>query len=124
MLTLGLVGCSLLPPQDYDNNEYELLARLDTHAEIIQANCDNTEFVKEQLPELEFDARLLHNYTFHIPRNTEVFEIAKILKDDAIQITAQYEKGKGNPTYCKFKTKILRQKLNDALGVVAKKPRG
>jgi len=124
ILTLGLVGCGLLPTQDYDNNEYELLARIDTNAEIIQANCDNTEFVESRVPELEFDARLLHNYTFHIPSNTEVFEIAKILKDDAIQFKKQYEKGSGNPTYCNFKMKILRQKLNDAMGAVAKKPRG
>ena len=125
MLTLWLAGCAYLtPPQEYDNNEYELLARIETHVTMIRENCDDPQFVESRLPDLEFDARLLHAYTFHIPRNTEVFQIAEILKDDALQIKAQYDKGKANPTYCKLKTKLFVEKVRRALEAVAKKTRG
>lgn len=121
-LTLGLVGCSLIPPQ-YDNNEYEILARLETNVVMINERCDDTAFVESRIPDLEFDARLLHTYTFYIPQNTDVFGIAEILKDDVLQFKAQYVKGKGNKVYCTLKTKIFLQKVRDTLDAVGKKPR-
>ncbi len=125
VLIWGLAGCAYLtPPQEYDNNEYELLARIETHVTMIRMNCDDPQFVESRLPDLEFDARLLHSYTFHIPRNTEVFQMAEILKGDALQLKAQYEKGKATPTYCRLKTKLFVEKVRRALEAVAKKTRG
>jgi len=121
-LTLGLVGCSLLPPE-YDNNEYELLARLETTVLMINENCEDTAFVVERIPGLEYDARVLHTYTFYIPQNTDVYGIAEILKDDVLQFKAQYDKGEGNKVYCDLKTKLFLQKVRAAMEAVAQKPR-
>lgn len=121
-LTMFLVGCSLIP-QKYDNNEYELLARLETSAVLINQNCDDEQTVKSLIPALEYDALLLHTYTFYTPRNTDVYEIVDILKGDVLEFKNQYEKGKGTKTYCSLKSELFLKKVRTALEVVAKKPR-
>lgn len=118
-----IVGCSSLLPQHYDPNEYELLARLETTVRLIQEDCSQPEKVTNKLPVLIADAELLHTYTFYIPRNTEVYKMANILKDDVREFKAQYEKGKGNALYCKLKTKTFLIKVRRALTAVAKKQR-
>lgn len=123
LLTLGLAACGMVP-QKYDNNEYELLARLEARTVIINENCDDTEVVKSHIEALDFDARTLHSYTFYIPRNTDVFAIAEILKNDTKQLKDQYDAGKGNAVYCELKTKIFLKKVRDTMEAVAQKPRG
>lgn len=122
-LSILVAGCGLIP-QKYDNNEYELLARLETNASIINERCDDTAFVESRLPDLEFDARLLNSYTLYIPRNTDVYQISNILRDDVNEFKAQYEKGEATPSYCKIKTKLFLKKVRDTLEAVAQKPRG
>lgn len=121
-ILLGISGCSLFP-QQYDNNEYELLARLDTSVSIISERCDDPSKVQAMLDTLEYDARLLHTYTFYIPQNTEVFGVADILKNDVAEFKAQYFKNAATPTYCKLKSRLLRKKIQTTLEVVAQKPR-
>lgn len=121
-VALFLMGCQLFP-QVYDNNEYELLARLETSVRLIQDDCKDADKVIEQLPTLIADAELLHTYTFYIPRNTEVYEMVNILRDDVREFEAQYEKGKGNQLYCKLKTKAFLLKVRRSLEAVAKKKR-
>lgn len=111
-------------PAQYDNNEYELLARLETSITLINENCNDPEYVKGEIDRLEYDARLLETYTFHIPRNTETFEIAKILREDVAEMKEQYDSGRASVTYCDIKTKLIKEKLDTALDVVAEKPRG
>ena len=123
ILTLGITACSLLPAK-YDNNEYELLARLEAITSMINEECDNIEFVKSHIPMLEVNVRTLHSYTFYIPRNDDVYEIVDILKGDVLEFKSQYENDKGNKTYCTLKTKIFLKKIRDTMEVVAKKQRG
>jgi hypothetical protein len=115
-------GCSMLP-QKYDNNEYELLARLETSVVMISEQCDSEQHVNSLMPTLEYDARLLHTYSFYIPRNTEVYGIADILMKDVLEFKNQYERNTATPTYCKLKTKLFLSKVRTALEAVAQKPR-
>lgn len=121
-VSLFLVGCSLVP-QKYDNNEYELLARLETSTTMMSEQCADAQRVQSMIQSLEYDARLLHTYTFYIPRNTEVYGIAEILKTDVLEFKRQYEQGTATPTYCKLKTNLFLTKVRTALDAVAKKPR-
>lgn len=121
-LAAALTGCSVFP-QYYDNNEYELLARLETSVRLIQEDCSARERVMERLPTLVADAELLHTYTFYIPRNTEVFDMVNILRDDVRQFETQYKNGTDNTLYCKLKTKTFLEKVRSALSAVAKKQR-
>lgn len=118
---IALSGCTLTPT--YDNNEYELLARLETSIRLIQEDCGVREKVVQRLPVVVSDAELLHTYTFYIPKNTEVFEIATILRDDIRQFESHYEKGTDSPIYCKLKTKTFLEKVRLSLEAVAKKKR-
>lgn len=110
-------------PQYYDNNEYQLLARLETSVRLIQENCGVPVKVTKGIPALVMDAELLHTYTFYIPRNTEVHQMAGILRDDVREFETQYEKGEGNALYCKLKTKVFLEKVHEALDAVGGKQR-
>ena len=120
---LLLTSCSLIP-QQYDNNEYELLARLETNVAIINEKCDDEAFVESRLFDLEYDAKLLHTYTFYTPSNVDVYNIVDILKQDVLEFKHQYEKDEATPTYCTLKTKLFLQKVRSALEAVGQKPRG
>jgi len=110
-------------PQSYDNNEYEILARLETSVVLINENCGNNDVVRSYIPELEYNARLLHTYTFYTPRNTEVYGIADILKGDVLEFKAQYEKDAATKTYCTLKSQLFLKKVRTALEAVAQKAR-
>lgn len=121
-LAVLITGCSLLP-QKYDNNEYELLTRLEATALIMNENCGDEERIKQLIPRLDYDARVLHTYAFYTPRNTDVYGIVDILKTDVQEFKSQYDKGRGNKTYCTLKTSLFLQKVRDTLEVVGNKPR-
>lgn len=121
-LVVFLAGCSVLP-QVYDNNEYELLARLETTVRLMQDDCAERDIILGELPRLIHDAELLHTYTFYIPRNTDVYKMVNILRDDVREFEAQYEKNADNPLYCKLKTKAFLTKVRRSLEAVAKKKR-
>lgn len=122
VVAVGIVGCSMVP-QYYDNNEYELLARLETNVRLIQEDCGTPNKVMAKVPSLVEDAELLHTYTFYIPRNTDVHQMSGILRDDVREFETQYEKGEGNALYCKLKTKAFLEKVHQALDAVGKKQR-
>lgn len=110
-------------PQAYDNNEYELLARLETTVRLIHDDCDDVEKVTAKLPALIHDAELLHTYTFYIPRNTEVYKMANILRDDVREFEAQYNKSEATPLYCRLKTRAFLIKVRRSLEAVGQKKR-
>lgn len=120
LIIVFAVGCSTGATK-YDNNEYELLARLETTVRLMQEDCPTRELVIGQLPTLIADAELLHTYTFYIPRNTEVFGMVKILRDDIREFEQQYNKNTDNPLYCKLKTKAFLAKVRRSLEAVGKK---
>lgn len=118
-----LTACSLLP-QAYDNNEYQLLAQLETHIQLISEHCSDPSVVRTYIPDLVYDAELLNTYTFYIPKNTEVFKMSTILRDDVRQFEKRYQDGAPSPAYCSLKSKTFLIKVRTALEAVAKKKRG
>ena len=121
-LALAITGCGLFP-QVYDNNEYQLLAQLETSVQLIDENCSDPDRVRDYMPRLVYDATLLHTYTFYIPANTEVYGMADILKKDVREFEAKYKNGEPKPVYCKLKSKLFLKKVRRALEAVAKKKR-
>lgn len=117
-----VTGCAGLTPI-YDNNEYQLLAELETSVRLTQKNCSNANVVTNQLPSMVRDAEVLYTYTFYIPNNTEVYKIAKILRDDIREFETQYKNNQATPTYCKLKTNVFLDKVRDTLSTVARKRR-
>lgn len=121
-LAVVLVGYSLIP-QYYDNNEYELFARLETSARLIQYNCNDDEKVISQLPELIQVSELLYTYTKYTPQNDDVHQMAKILRNDINEFNQQYITGKDSVLYCTLKMKTFIKKTNRALEAIGKKER-
>ena len=109
-----LIGCSLIPPK-YDNNEYYILARLETHSRFLKDECLSPNKVKNRLATMIFDAKLLNSYAFFLPRNSEVFEISKILEQDVTEMIARYKQQPPSSTYCKLKAAIFTKKARRAL---------
>lgn len=123
-LTLGLAltlsSCGLMPP-DYDSGEYMVFARLETHARFLANECDDSDAVRARLAKMHFDAELLQTYTFFLPRNSDVFEISKIMAEDVREMDSRYADGEApNITYCKLKSKQFVTKARRALEAVGK----
>jgi hypothetical protein len=114
-LVVILSGCSLLPP-NYDNNEYMQFARLETHSRFLREECVDPVLVRNRLDLMLFDAELLNSYSFFLPRNSEIFEISKILATDVREMMDRYDDGEApSITYCKIKSKAFTTKARRAL---------
>lgn len=119
-LALTLGGCSLLPP-DYDSGEYMIFSRLETSARFLANECDDTAAVRARLASMHYDAELLQTYTFFLPRNSDTFEISKILSEDVREMDSRYADGEApSVTYCKLKSKQFVTKARRALEAVGK----
>lgn len=119
LIALLLSSCALT--SQYDNNEYELLARLETSVRLVSEHCSTPERVKTYIPDMIQDSELLTTYTFYIPKNTDVYQMSVILRDDIREFEAQYEKDAATTLYCKLKTKTFLTKVRTALDAVASK---
>ena len=65
---------------------------------------------------MAWDAELLTSYSFFLPRNSEIFEISKILADDVREMIDRYDDGEvPSVTYCKIKAKAFTTKARRAL---------
>jgi len=117
-----LVGCAAILTPKFDENEYLLLSRLETHARMLHDECSNPDQVRTRIHQLVEDAEILTTYTFYIPRNTEVFEISKILRDDTREFEKRYADGKTpSITYCKLKAQTFIDKVRSTLEAVGQK---
>lgn len=110
-------------PQRFDNNEYELLSHIETKVRLVQDVCSEDARVKSALRPLVYDVELLYTYALYTPNNPEVFEVAKILRDDVKEMQGRYERGDASATYCNLKTRAMRIKTSAILNAVGKKPR-
>ncbi len=118
---LFLASCGLIPPK-FDENEYLLLSRLESHARMLHDECPKPDKVRVRIHQLVEDAEVLTTYTFYIPKNTEVFEISKILRDDTREFEDRYADGKTpSITYCRLKAQTFITKVRDTLKAVGQK---
>jgi len=114
-VVLIVSGCSLLPP-NYDNNEYLQFARLETHSRFLREECVDPILVRNRLDQMLWDAELLNSYSFFLPRNSDIFEISKILAEDVREMMARYDDGEApSITYCKIKSAAFTTKARRAL---------
>ncbi len=109
-------ACASLLPPTYDNNEYFLFSKLETHSRFLRLECPDPKQVRDRLDLMLFDVEHLNSYTFFLPRNSEVFEISKILAIDVREMMDRYDNGEAPSTvYCKIKSKAFTAKARRAL---------
>lgn len=113
-------GCSLIPPS-YDNNEYLQFAKLETHARFLHTECSDPVKVRARLNEMHFEVEVLTSYSFYLPRNSDIFEVTKILTQDVKEMSKRYDDGNApSSMYCKLKSKTITTKARRALVSVGK----
>jgi len=81
--------------------------------------CVDPVLVRKRLDLMLFDSEHLNSYAFFLPRNSEVFEISKILAVDVEEMMERYDDGEApSPVYCKIKSKAFTAKARRALETI------
>jgi len=118
-ITMLVSSCASFLPPSYDNNEYFLFSKLETHSRFLRLECPFPEQVRNRLDLMLFDSEHLNSYAFFLPRNSEIFEISKILAVDVREMMDRYEDGEAPSTvYCKIKSKAFTTKARRALETI------
>lgn len=86
LLFITLTGCgsvtqisSYMFPAKYDSNEYELVNRIRTIAELSMQSCDDTSLSKNNMNILHKETLEFKNYTQYQQRNQDTFNLASNL---------------------------------------------
>jgi hypothetical protein len=113
IITLYLSGCALWMA-DFDNNEYGLVNKVRTIAELKQ--CD-----EYSVKALYLNALELKNYTEYIPRNQATIDLASTLYTLVHELRLKQQPI--SPAYCELKLNIIAKSAEEIQRVVGSKPR-
>ena len=116
-LILGLVallsGCSVLLVAHYDNNEYGLVNKVRTDAQL--KNC-----TKEGVQVIYQDALELKNYSQYLPYNDVTVKMNNNL---FILVDELHQKEVINQTYCELKLNTISKSAEQIQKVIGGEPR-
>lgn len=122
-LTLSLSGCALFDAYfmaGYDNQEYVLINKIRTQAQIAAKRCDNPQSVKPEVQQMVNTAIEFKNFTQHIPRNPEAYKMA----GQMVELTEQIKfDEKTSPVFCKMKIQQVERNAEKIQQVLGSKPR-
>jgi len=115
LLTLILLtsGCALLI-SNFDNNEYGLVNKVRTIAELKQ--CD-----EYSVKALYLNALELKNYTEYIPNNKSTIDLTSTLYTLVYELRLKQQPI--SPVYCELKLNIISKSAEEIQRVVGSKPR-
>jgi hypothetical protein len=124
VVLVGLLsGCSLLDAYlmaGYDNQEYALVNKVRTTAQLAQKSCDKPIEANDQVKQLIYTSTELKNFTQHIPRNPEAFKMAGQL----VELTNQIKfDDKTSSIFCKMKLQQVERNAEKIQQVLGSKPR-
>lgn len=124
---LPLSGCALLDAYlmaGYDSNEYALVNKIKTKAELSVDDCKDVKKSKENADILYFTAVELKNFATNIPRNEDTTKLAGNLVELTKQGRDLYVKDSNvSETFCKLKLQQIGRSAEVAQKVIGKKPR-
>lgn len=124
VVLVGLLsGCSLLDAYlmaGYDNQEYALVNKVRTTAQLAQKSCDKPIEANDQVKQLIYTSTELKNFTQHIPRNPEAFKMAGQLVELTNQI--KFDEKTSN-VFCKMKLQQVERNAEKIQQVLGSKPR-
>jgi LAS superfamily LD-carboxypeptidase LdcB len=122
-LVMSLSGCALIDAYfmaKYDTNEYALINKIRTTAQIAQKSCDKPLEVKPQINDIIYTSTELRNFTQHIPRNPEAYKMAGQMVELSEQI--KFDE-KTSPVFCKMKLQQVERNAEKIQHVLGSKPR-
>ena len=116
ILTTSLSGCGMINNifmAPYDTNEYALVNRVRTFAEL--GNCDRDHIIALRITALE-----LKNFSEYLPRNTKTIEMSNSLYD---MVNDLYKRENPSQAYCKAKLNIISTSAEMIQNTIGKRPR-
>jgi len=111
-ISLLLTGCSVLVA-NYDPNEYGLINKIRTYAEL----HDCSKFNVDNLYELSVE---LKNFSQYLPRNDASFNLATKLNTLIVQL---HNKDNPSEVYCKEKLNNIVSSAEEIQKVIGRKPK-
>ena len=116
ILTTSLSGCGMINNifmAPYDTNEYALVNRVRTFAEL--GNCDRDHIIALRITALE-----LKNFSEYLPRNTKTIDMNNSLYD---MVNDLYKRENPSQAYCKAKLNIISTSAEMIQNTIGKRPR-
>ena len=123
LLVMTLSGCTVFDAYfmaGYDNQEYYLINKIRTKAQIAQKSCDKPLETKPQIDDIIYTSIELRNFTQHIPRNPEAYKMAGQMVELSEQIKIDE---KTSPIFCKMKLQQVERSAEKIQQVIGSKPR-
>lgn len=124
-----LTGCSTLKTTfdsyfmaKFDNQEYVLINKIRTTAQLAQEQCENIPAAKTKYVELRTLGEEFTNYTQYIPRNPEANKLAKQMAE-LIQQGNQSYGSNTSVFFCKAKFQQIERNAEKIQKVLGSKPR-
>jgi len=126
-LVSTLSGCALLDAYfmaGYDTNEYALVNKIKTKADLSVDDCKDQVKSKQNADDLYVVAVEMRNFSQNIPRNVDTTKLAGNLVELTKQGKEMYAKGSPvSETFCKLKLQQISRSAEVAQKVIGKKPR-
>lgn len=125
LIAFVLTACDFVP-QFYDNNEYLILAEIETSSRLLRNECvDNEADVVGRVDALYEHSELLKTYTFYQPQNEITNEQATIIANNIYELRSKYRQGETPPTekYCQIKAETITIAAQRVLVTIGSKTR-
>lgn len=126
---LVLTGCSTLQTTfdsyfmaKFDNQEYVLINKIRTTAELAQQDCLQFSKVKREFYSLQKLNTEFKNFTQYIPRNPEAYKMA-VQMEDLINQGAKAYDDNSSVFFCKAKFQQIERNAEKIQKVLGSKPR-
>ena len=118
-----LAGCDIVP-QFYDNNEYMILAKIETSSRLLRDECvDINHDTTPRIEQLYETAELFRTYTFYQPQNKLVAEQGKIIADNIGELRMRERQGEPSASYCQLKAETITVAAQRVLSTIGNKTR-
>lgn len=127
---ITLTGCSTLTNMwdaywmaGYDTNEYALITKIRTHAELSNEICTDQEKAKNAFEYIHYKSVEFKNYTQYIPDNQDANKLSEQIVELSKQGKEQYSKGEVSTGFCKLKLQQINRTSEQIQKVIGSKPR-
>lgn len=123
VLTSLLTGCTVFDAYfmaGFDNQEYALINKIRSKAQIAQKSCDKPVEAKPQIVEIVNTSIEFKNFTQYIPRNPEAYKMASQMVELSEQLKFD---DKTSSVFCKMKLQQVERNADKIQQVLGSKPR-
>jgi hypothetical protein len=127
LLVTSLSGCALIDAYfmaGYDNQEYAIITKIRTSAELNVGLCTDQVKSKSTFDYLHFKSVEFKNFTQYIPDNEDAYKLSEQMVELSKQGKELYDKNDAvSPGFCKLKLQQINRTAEQIQKVIGSKPR-